>query len=128
MLINPEKRSRVYDLVGGMPAFERLVGAFYDRVKLDPVLAGMFPEDMTGPKEHLALFLAQFFGGPPEYSLRRGHPRLRARHLPFKIGRRERDAWLAHMLAALDECGIEEPALSEMRAYFEDASAFMINS
>jgi hemoglobin len=100
---------------------------FYDRVKLDQVLADMFPEDMSEPKEHLALFLAQFFGGPPEYSLRRGHPRLRMRHVPFAIGKRERDAWLGHMLGALDECGIDEPALSEMKAYFEDASAFMIN-
>jgi hemoglobin len=118
----------VFEIAGGMPAFERLVDVFYDRVKADSVLSGMFPEDMREPKEHLALFLAQFFGGPPEYSMRRGHPRLRSRHLPFTIGQRERDAWLAHMLAALDECGIEEPALSEMRAYFEDASAFMINA
>jgi hemoglobin len=117
----------VFEIAGGMPVFERLVDVFYDRVKAEPVLSGMFPEDMTEPKEHLTLFLAQFFGGPPEYSMRRGHPRLRARHLAFTIGQRERDAWLAHMLAALDECGIEEPALSEMRAYFEDASAFMIN-
>jgi hemoglobin len=49
------------------------------------------------------------------------------RHVPFAIGKRERDAWLGHMLGALDECGIDEPALSEMKAYFEDASAFMIN-
>jgi hemoglobin len=126
-LVRPPRRSDVFDLIGGMPAFKRLVDVFYDRVKLDQVLADMFPEDMSEPKEHLALFLAQFFGGPPEYSLRRGHPRLRMRHLPFAIGKRERDAWLGHMLGALDECGIDEPALSEMKAYFEDASAFMIN-
>jgi hemoglobin len=88
----------------------------------------MFPDDMKEAKEHLALFLAQFFGGPAEYSQRRGHPRLRMRHLPFAIGRRERDAWLAHMLAALEASGIPEPAASEMRRYFEDGSAFMINS
>lgn len=126
-LLTPQKRSRVFDLVGGLPAFERLVGAFYDRVKRDEALSAMFPEDMTGPKERLALFLAQFFGGPPEYSLRRGHPRLRSRHLPFAIGQAQRDAWLAHMLAALEEVGIGEPALAEMRAYFDDASTFMIN-
>jgi hemoglobin len=118
----------VYELAGGMAVFVSLVGDFYDRVKQDATLAPMFPEDMTEAKEHLALFLAQFFGGPPEYSRRRGHPRLRMRHLPFTIGRRERDAWLGHMLAALESSGIPEPAAAEMRRYFEDASAFMINA
>ncbi len=88
----------------------------------------MFPKAMTEPKAHLALFLAQFFGGPAEYSRRRGHPRLRLRHLPFAIGQRQRDAWLGHMLAALEASGITEPAASEMRRYFEDGSTFMINS
>ncbi len=123
-----EPRSNVFDQVGGFPTFERLVDDFYKRVKADGELAPMFPEDMAEPKEHLALFLAQFFGGPAEYSIRRGHPRLRSRHLPFAIGQRQRDAWLACMLAALDASGIAEPALAEMRLYFEDASSFMINS
>jgi hemoglobin len=127
-VIGQQQRSSVFDQVGGLEPFVRLVDVFYDRVKQDPTLSGMFPEDMTEPKERLALFLAQFFGGPPEYSLRRGHPRLRMRHLPFVIGQKERDAWLGHMLAALVESGIEEPALTEMRKYFEDASTFMINS
>jgi hemoglobin len=122
-----QQKSAVFDQVGGFPTFEALVDAFYDRVKADPLLSSMFPEDMTEPKEKLSLFLAQFFGGPPEYSRLRGHPRLRMRHLPFRIGQAERDAWLGHMLAALDESGIEEPARSEMRQYFEDGSAFMIN-
>ena len=118
----------VFDLAGGLPAFVRLVGDFYDRVHADPALAPMFPADMTEAKEHLALFLAQFFGGPQEYSRRRGHPRLRMRHLPFTIGQQQRDAWLGHMLAALDASGIPEPAASDMRRYFEDGSAFMINA
>ena len=118
----------VYELAGGLEAFVSLVDDFYDRVKHDRQLSPMFPVDMTEAKEHLALFLAQFFGGPQEYSRRRGHPRLRMRHLPFTIGRPERDAWLGHVLAALDASGIPEPAAGEMRRYFEDASAFMINA
>lgn len=110
-----------------MDAFVRLVDVFYDRVKLDPVLSGMFPQDMAGPKERLALFLAQFFGGPQTYSETRGHPRLRMRHLPFAIGRAERDAWVAHMLAALEEAAIPDPPRSQMRSYFEDAATFMMN-
>ena len=73
------------------------------------------------------MFLAQFFGGPPEYSMRRGHPRLRARHLPFVIDRKERDAWVKHMLAAIDATGIEEPARTHMRNYFQEAATFLIN-
>jgi hemoglobin len=127
-LVSPQKRSTVFEAVGGFPFFDRLVDIFYERVKADPNLAPMFPEEMDEPKERLSLFLAQFFGGPNEYSLRRGHPRLRSRHLPFTIARPERDAWLAHMLAALTETGVQDPALSEMRKYFEDASEFMINA
>jgi hemoglobin len=88
----------------------------------------MFPDDMTEPRQHLALFLAQFFGGPNDYALKRGHPRLRSRHLPFTIARGERDAWVGHMLAALDQTEITEPSLSEMRAYFEGAATFLINA
>ncbi|HEY7269853.1 MAG TPA: globin [Dehalococcoidia bacterium] len=118
----------VFEAAGGLPAFVALVDDFYDRVKADQLLAPMFPQDLTEAKSHLALFLAQFFGGPAEYSRRRGHPRLRMRHLPFTIGQRERDAWLSHMLAALDASGIPEPAASEMRRYFEDGSTFMMNA
>lgn len=126
-LVSPQPRSNVYRRIGGLPAFDKLVEAFYTRVKQDPTLAPMFPEDMAEPRRHLALFLAQFFGGPNDYSLERGHPRLRSRHLLFRIGRAERDAWLAHMLAAIEDAGIQEPALSEMRKYFDEASEFMIN-
>lgn len=122
-----EPRS-VYHLVGGHETFVRLCDAFYARVETDPVLRPLYPEgSLDEPKEHLALFLSQFFGGPDTYSQRRGHPRLRARHLPFAIGRRERDVWVAHMTAALDECEIAEPAYSQLKQYFEEAATFMIN-
>ena len=105
----------------------RLVDNFYDRVAADPLLRPLFPPGFREPKERLALFLAQYFGGPAIYSEQRGHPRLRMRHLPFRIGRAERDAWLGHMLAALEESNIPEAARAPMRTYFADASTFMIN-
>ncbi len=117
----------IYELVGGLPAFERLVDAFYDAVETDPVLRPLYPQSLDESRLHLALFLSQFFGGPQEYSMRRGHPRLRARHLPFVIDKRERDAWVTHMLAAIDEAGIEEPSRSHMRNYFQEAATFLIN-
>ena len=117
----------IHDAVGGYPTFERLVINFYDAVEQDEVLRPLYPESLEEPRLHLTLFLTQFFGGPPVYSERRGHPRLRARHLPFAIDRKERDAWVTHMLAALEETGIQEPAKSQMSTYFEDAATFLIN-
>jgi hemoglobin len=117
----------VYELIGEA-AIERLVAAFYRRVKTDPVLRPLYPEhDLAGAERRLSLFVIQYFGGPPRYSVERGHPRLRMRHAPYAIGQAERDAWLSAMLAALDEAQIGEPAYSQMRQYFENASTFMIN-
>ncbi|HSH82359.1 MAG TPA: hypothetical protein VLA19_27845, partial [Herpetosiphonaceae bacterium] len=108
----------LYDVLGGMPAFQRLADAFYRRVAADPVLRPMYPDDLRLSGEHLALFLAQRFGGPSTYMQQRGHPRLRMRHFPFRIGRAERNAWVENMLAAMDEAGIPEPARSLMQRFF----------
>ncbi|NWF68615.1 MAG: globin [Chloroflexi bacterium] len=119
--------SSVYELVGGDPTFERLVEEFYARVEADPVLRPLFPDDLEPGKRWQFLFLTQFFGGPQRYALERGHPRLRMRHGPFPISQQARDHWLAHMLAAIDEVGIAEPARGILREYFERGSTFMIN-
>ena len=118
----------VYAQVGGDETFRRLVDAFYARVEADPVLRPLFPADLAAGKEHQFLFLTQFFGGPARYQERRGHPRLRARHLPFAIGHREAQAWLGHMLAAIDEVGIPEPARTRMRGYFTYTANFLRNA
>ncbi|PJF36811.1 MAG: globin [Candidatus Thermofonsia Clade 1 bacterium] len=117
----------VYEQVGEA-ALARLIAAFYRRVKDDPILRPLYPEqDLAGAERRLRLFVIQYFGGPTDYSAERGHPRLRMRHAPYAIGQAERDAWLAAMLAALDEAQISEPAYSQMRQYFEQAATFMIN-
>ena len=118
----------IYDTVGGDPAFQRLVDAFYARIASDEYLRPMFPTDMEPGKRRQFLFLTQFFGGPPRYAEERGHPRLRMRHFPFPIDQKARDRWLGHMLAAIEEVGIAEPARSIMRDYFERASAHMMNT
>jgi hemoglobin len=117
----------IYDLLGGDDIFRRLVDVFYSRVEADPILRPMFPENLDEGKEWQFLFLTQYFGGPTRYIEQRGHPRLRMRHFPFAIDQRAADAWLGHMLAAIDEVGIEEPVRSAMREYFERAAPFMIN-
>jgi hemoglobin len=122
-----ETDQSIYELVGGQETFDRLVDDFYARVETDAVLRPVYSDSLDAARQKLALFLAQFFGGPDVYSQRRGHPRLRARHLEFSIGKGERDAWLGHMQAAIDATGIQEPARTQMRDYFRDASAFLIN-
>jgi hemoglobin len=118
----------IYELVGGDPTFQRLVDIFYARVEQDAVLRPMFPEDLESGKQWQFLFLTQYFGGPARYQEQRGHPRLRMRHSPFPINQVARDHWLQHMLDAIDEVGIAEPARTEMRNYFERGSTFMINA
>ena len=123
-----ERTQTIFDAIGGQETFVRLVDAFYRRVETDPVLRPMYPADLTESREHLALFLAQYFGGPTTYSEQRGHPRLRMRHLPFAIGPAARDAWLNHMRAAIEEIAISEPARAAMLAYFEQTANFLMNA
>ena len=128
-------RVTVYDLVGGTPFFRRLVDQFYVGVEADPPLRALYPEDLGPGKEHLALFLAQYWGGPGEYSEQRGHPRLRMRHFPFSIGDAERDAWVRHMTDAVSEtvptAGLAPEVATAVEAtlldYFENAASFLIN-
>ena len=119
--------------VGGMPFFERLVDAFYRGVATDEVLLPLYPEqpDLTGARHRLTLFLAQYWGGPTTYMEERGHPRLRMRHFPFPIGPLQRDRWLVHMAAAVEEtCGdgsVPPDVAEEMMAYFVSAEEHLRN-
>ena len=122
----------VHAAVGGDEFFVELVERFYAGVADDPLLRPMYPEEeLTGAKRRLALFLIQFWGGEPVYSQERGHPRLRMRHFPFRIGPAERDAWFRHMMASLnslvDERDILPEAETAMRDYFQMAAEAMRN-
>ena len=122
-------QTTVYEALGGMPFFERLVGAFYERVAADDVLLRLYPDqqDLGPARERLALFLAQYWGGPTTYSEQRGHPRLRMRHLPFPIDAEARDHWLVAMRAALDE--LDPPPAIRFRfdSYFDMSADAMRN-
>ncbi len=122
----------VYDLIGGdeggaPAAFAELTRRFYEGIEGDPTIRPMYPADLTEGRENLALFLMQYFGGPAAYAEKRGHPRLRMRHLPFSIGVAERDAWLRHMNAAIDATPVFAPVADLMKAYFANAADFMRN-
>ena len=117
-----------YDAVGGEDTFRRLVRAFYRGVASDPVLRPVYPSKDLGPaEEHLRLFLIQYWGGPRTYDERRGHPRLRMRHARFSIGEAERDAWLRHMRAAMDEVGLDEEHDRQLWDYLVMAANSLVN-
>jgi hemoglobin len=118
-----------YEAVGGEPTFRKLVAAFYAEVAKDPVLRPMYPEQDLGPAEQrLRMFLIQYWGGPGTYSQLRGHPRLRMRHAPFKVGPDERDAWLRCMRAAIDTLDLAPGHEQTLWEYLARAAQFMINT
>jgi hemoglobin len=116
----------LYERVGGDAYFHALVERFYQSVEADPLLRPIYPEDLAPGRFNLAEFLIQYWGGPPRYSQRRGHPRLRMRH-PFPIGRAERDAWLGHMTAAVRNSGASPEDAQELIQYFGMAAGMLVN-
>ena len=119
----------LYEAVGGEPVFRRLVDRFYAGVALDPVLRPLYPdEDLTAAKDRLRMFLEQYWGGPTTYSDQRGHPRLRMRHAGWVIGARERDAWLGHMRAAVEELDVSEDARAAIWEHVERAAHTLVNA
>lgn len=119
--------TEIYDKVGGDEPFYQLVDAFYAHVETDSTLRLLYPDDLTDAKAHLALFLMQRFGGHTQYGERRGHPRLRMRHVPFRIGIAERDAWLRCMTEAVEAVPAFHPFREELGKYFTDSANFLVN-
>jgi hemoglobin len=118
----------LYELIGGEPTFRQLVHRFYEQVAADPELRPVYPARDLGPaEEHLRLFLIQYWGGPTTYNELRGHPRLRMRHARFRIGERERDAWLRHMRTALDELALDPASDKQLWEYLVMAAHSLVN-
>lgn len=121
------KPTEIFDLIGS-DGFDKLVEGFYRRVAEDDILRPMYPEEDLAPAaRRLQLFLEQFFGGPTTYSQERGHPRLRARHMPFAIDQAARDRWFSHMNASLEEADFAPDIASVIRDYFDNAATFLMN-
>ncbi|MGH2629813.1 MAG: globin [Actinomycetota bacterium] len=124
----PQSQS-LYDVVGGMAFFEALVDRFYEGVAADPVLLRLYPQpdDLAPARRHLTLFLAQYWGGPRDYSDERGHPRLRMRHIPFAIGTEERDHWLERMREAVAALDPPDDVAAALTDYFDMAAESLRN-
>lgn len=117
----------VFEAVGGLDAFVALIDSFYGRVEADEILRPIYPDDLEPGKRHLAMFLAQYFGGGPIFSQERGHPRLRMRHAPFAITMEAADRWAGHMSAAIREQGFPSEAEAALLDYVAWATPQMIN-
>lgn len=122
-----DDRQTTFERAGGEEAFRRIVDAFYDRVETDEILRPEYPDDLGPGKRHLALFLAQYFGGGPIYSTERGHPRLRLRHAGFAITPEAAARWAAHMSAAIREQGFDPDVERELLTYVAQATPTLIN-
>jgi len=117
-----------YNRVGGEKFFSQLVADFYAGVATDPVLRPMYPEEDLAPAiRRLTLFLMQYWGGPNTYSEERGHPRLRMRHAEFKIDAEARDAWLKHMMAAVEKQEMDPELREELVTYLVQVAHFLMN-
>jgi hemoglobin len=113
----------------GEEGFSRLVAAFYRQVPADDILGPMYPaDDLHGAEERLRDFLVGRFGGPPRYVEQRGHPRLRMRHMPFKLDQRARDRWVQLMERALDEAELPKESRDLLCELFHHMATFMINT
>ena len=125
-----EETRSLYEIIGGETRLRELVDRFYDLMQLEPDFAGihaMHPVPNDSSREKLFMFLSGWMGGPDLFIERYGHPRLRARHLPFAIGSSERDQWLRAMAWAMEDVGIEESLRLRLMESFYQTADWMRN-
>jgi hemoglobin len=124
----PQKNA--FELVGGEKKLRELVDRFYDLMELEPEFSGiraMHPSSTEGSRDKLFWFLCGWMGGPDLYIERFGHPRLRARHLPYAIASSERDQWLRCMALAMQDVGIQEDLQQRLMQSFYQTADWMRN-
>lgn len=127
-------KSTLYELLGGdesgIENIRLLVETFYDMMDSSEEvteLRAIHAPDLTEAREKLFMFLTGWTGGPQLYIEQYGHPRLRARHMPFSIGETERDQWMFCMISAMHKIGIEEPILTKIATQLYGVADFMRN-
>jgi hemoglobin len=119
-----------YDLIGGEDTVGKLCDRFYalmDSIPQFAELRALHPPDLQGSRNKLFMFLSGWLGGPDLFVEKHGHPRLRARHMPFAIGIKERDQWVACMVLAMEETGIEPAIRAKLLENFFNTADFMRN-
>lgn len=128
MSVQPQKT--FYEVVGGEAGLRRLVDRFYEVMDTDPkaaVIRALHQPDLSEANRKLFMFLSGWMGGPPRYVETYGHPRLRARHLPFPIGEAERDQWIYCMVRAMHDVGLSDDVMRQLGNALWDVADFMRN-
>ncbi len=124
------KPASTFERIGGDEGLQLLVEKFYDNIEFIPeakLIRDLHPKDLRSSREKLFMFLSGWMGGPDRYIAAFGHPRLRARHLPFAIGPEERDQWLMCMQRALDEMAIDSMFKQQLMSSFSQTAHHMMN-
>ena len=119
-----------YEWIGGEPRVQELVTRFYDLMDLEPkyqTLREIHHQSLDGAREKLFLFLSGWLGGPSLYIEKYGHPRLRARHMPFKVDTTGRDQWVACMAQAMREIEVSEELFQKLVVSFYGTAEWMRN-
>ena len=130
MTTNEPEQATVFELIGGDAKLRELVDRFYDLMELEPDFAGiraLHPASLDGSRDKLYWFLSGWSGGPSLYIERFGHPRLRARHLPYAIASAERDQWLRCMAWAMQDVGLAEALQERLLQSFYQTADWMRN-
>jgi hemoglobin len=127
---NTDPKPSVYERVGGEEAIRRLVKRFYELMDTLPEAYGirkLHPADLSGSEQKLFMYLSGYLGGPNLYIEQFGHPRLRARHMPFPIDADARDQWLMCFNLAMTEVITDEPLRKAIMKPITDLADFMRN-
>lgn len=111
----------------GEASLQELAKNFYKEVGKIPELRSLYPEDLEAAERRIYLFLVQVLGGPQTYSEERGHPRLRMRHMQWKIDSKMRAHWMNAMLHTVDKVLLEQEVREELLSYFTQVANAMIN-
>ncbi|PKP49683.1 MAG: cyanoglobin [Bacteroidetes bacterium HGW-Bacteroidetes-1] len=111
----------------GRDNLRALIEYFYEGIKTDPVLLPMYPGDLEAAELRLFLFMVQYLGGPATYSERRGHPKLRMRHVTFPIDETAKDHWLACMQNAMKKVDMDAESRQFLWNYFVHTANFLKN-
>ena len=126
----PPRYTSPFEWIGGEEKIQALVERFYDLMDLEPQYAALraaHGSELDNARQRLFWFLCGWLGGPQHYIERFGHPRLRGRHAPFAIGVSERDQWVACMVLAMEDVGIEEGIRRKLLENFFNTADFMRN-
>lgn len=125
-----EQTTTTYEKIGGEATVGKLCDRFYELMNTIPQfteLRAMHPENLQGSRDKLFMFLSGWFGGPDLFVEKFGHPRLRARHMPFTIGTKERDQWVACMALAMEDVGLDADVRKVLLHNFFNTADFMRN-